>query len=364
MDKAPVPSPRTVGTANRPTMADVAKMAGVSLKTVSRVINKEPNVSPETATKVRQAVEALGFRPNHFARVLIPGQPSKTIGLVIEDLADPFFSGVARGAEEVAHEHSHMLLIASSDGTQARERQLVESLLERRCDGLLLVPSSRGQDYLAGEVQRGTPIVFVDRPPGQSGFDALLIDNYRGAVTAVRHLREHGHSRIAMIGGSRRLFTAAERARGYEYAMQDIRQSGTGYPVLEIDTSDQAEEAADSLLSLAEPPTAIFAASNRASVGVIRALNKTPARLAIVGFGDLELAAHLATPLSVISHDPIEMGRQACRMLFSRLAGDTTPARQIYLPTTLVPRGSGEIHVSQCLATPSDAPHQLETDHE
>src|SRR5579859_8128041 len=160
-----------------PTMLDVALAAGVSLKTVSRVVNNEPRVRPETAARVEAAIEALGFRVNEIARSLRPGQRSATIGLVIEDLANPFYSSVGRAVESVARRHSCMVISGSSDEDPARERELVSRLLQRRVDGLLIVPAGFDHLYLAPDPRLRTPVVFLDRPPGNIAADVVLLDD-------------------------------------------------------------------------------------------------------------------------------------------------------------------------------------------
>src|SRR6266496_1441188 len=151
---------------DRPTMTDVAAAAGVSLKTVSRVVNAEPGVTPETAARVRGAIEQLGFRRNDVARALRRGQRFRMLGLVIEDVANPFYSAIARGAEEVTRERGLLLITGSSDEDPARERELVRLFCERRVDGLLMVPAADDHRYLFPELRVGLHVVFIDRPPG------------------------------------------------------------------------------------------------------------------------------------------------------------------------------------------------------
>src|ERR687895_2527828 len=169
------------GMSERPTMVDVARLAGVSLKTVSRVVNHEAGVRPETESRVRGAVEALGYRANDIARNLRRGRPSATIGLVIEDVRNPFYSGIARAVEEVARRHGYVVITANSDEDPASERTAVGTLLERRVGGLLIVQAGRDHAYLREEVRLGTPVVFMDRPSDSIEGDEILLENVGGA---------------------------------------------------------------------------------------------------------------------------------------------------------------------------------------
>jgi LacI family transcriptional regulator len=331
----------------RPTMRDVAREAGVSLKTVSRVVNGEPGVGADTAARVTAAIEALGYRRNEIARSLRPGQASATVGLVIGDVGNPFYSTIARAVEEVARRYRHLLITASSEDDPEREREVVQALTRHRVDGLLIVPAGGGgeQLYLQAEFRLGTPLVFVDRPPVGVEADTILIDNVGGARLAVEHLLAHGHRRIGVVGDAPSFSTVQERLEGYRQAL-----AAAAIPFDESlvrlsphDTAE-AESVAGALLSGRDHVTAIFATNNRMSIGVLRALRthrRSP--VALVGFDDFELADMLWTPVTVVRHDTAEMGRLAAERLFARLAGDDSPPKRLVLPTVLVPRGSGEI---------------------
>jgi LacI family transcriptional regulator, galactose operon repressor len=327
---------------SRPTMRDVAREAQVSLKTVSRVVNDEGGVRPETAARVAAAITELGFRRNDMARVLRQGQASRTIGLVIEDVANPFYSAITRAAEEVARKRGYLVITGSSDEDPAGERELLRLLCERRVDGLLVVPAGGDHRFLIPELRMGTAAVFMDRPADNLEADTILIDNVGGARRAVGHLLAHGHRRIGMVGDAWTIFTAAERRRGYLDAL-----AAAGVPVdqalLRLGSHDvvAAEAAARALLALPDPPTAIFAGNNRITIGVLRAIRASGGRTALVGFDDFELADVLS--ITVVAHSPAEMGRQAAELLCRRLDGERSPPQRIVLPATLVPRGSGEL---------------------
>jgi len=199
-------------------MNDVAAAAGVGLKTVSRVVNDEPGVAPATALRVREAIAALGFRRNESARLLRQGRTA-TIGLLLEDIADPFFSVLSRAVEEVARRNGSLLFTGSSGADPERERELALAFCARRVDGLLVVPTGTDHRYLLPELAAGTPTVFVDRPARQLTGDAVLTDtvltdNVGGARAGTAHLARHGHRRIAFLGDLPQLHTSAERLRG------------------------------------------------------------------------------------------------------------------------------------------------------
>lgn len=327
----------------RPTMRDVARVAGVSLKTVSRVVNNEPGVRPETTERVTAAIEQLGFRRNDLARSLRPGQSSSTLGLVIGDVGNPFFSAITRAVEEVARENGYLLVAGSSGEDPIHERELVTTLLARRAEGILLVPAAGDQSFLKNEMSLGIPVVFIDRPPGEIEADAVVLENRAGARRGVAQLIDQGHERIGLLADDIEIYTAAERVQGYFDALSDA-----GLPVdaslLQLSCRDveAADAAVRSLVAADNPPTALFAINNWMSLGALRALHGRPEKVAMLGFDDLEFADLLTTPVTIVAHDPHAMGRLAAKVMLARLAGDTSPPKQIVLPTTLVTRGDAE----------------------
>jgi LacI family transcriptional regulator len=325
-------------------MTDVAAAAGVSLKTVSRVVNGEPGVNEATAARVREAIEQLGFRRNYVARALRRGQRFRLLGLVIEDVANPFYGAIARGVEEVTREGGWPVITGSSDENPERERELALLFCERRVDGLLVVPAGDDHHYLLPELQAGLQVVFIDRPPGNIDADAVLLDNAGGARAATEHLLRRGHRRIGMVVDEMAIFTQRERWRGFCDALADAGQTIDDTLVrFGVHDTAAAEEIAGELLSLASPPTAIFAANNRITTGVLRALADHGADVEVVGFDDLELAELLARPPSTVSYDPADLGREAAGLLVGRLEGDVRPPQRVLLPTQLVVRGVEEV---------------------
>ncbi len=329
---------------NRPTMKDVAARAGVGLKTVSRVVNGESGVTPDTERRVQEAIEALGFRRNDSARVLRKGRTA-SIGLVLEDLADPFYGPLSRAVEEVARAHGALLINGSSAEDPDREQELALALCARRVDGLVVIPAGDDHRYLEPEIKAGVATVFVDRPAGRIEADTVLSDNFGGARDGVAHLIAHGHRRIGFIGDQPRIHTAAERLRGYRAAMEDAGLAADDAWV-SLGTTDagRVRTAAEAMLTGPDPVTAIFAGNNRVTVTVVRVLAGLPHPVALVGFDDFELADLLQPGVSVIAQDAAALGRTAAERLFRRLDGaqDVAPER-IELATRLIARGSGEL---------------------
>jgi LacI family transcriptional regulator len=332
------------GRSGQATMRDVALAAGASLKTVSRVVNMEPGVRPEMQQRVEEAIVALGFRRNVVAHSLRTGHRIGSIGLIVADLMNPFYSSVAKAVETVAARHNAVIIIGSSGENAARERELVMNLLHRPVDGLIVVPAGSDHRYMEPERRRGAQVVFLDRGGGNIEADAVVLDNFGGAKEAVEHLILRGHRRVGFIGDSTTVQTAVERLEGYKAALAeadipyDPELVRLGSPAV-----DMAETAAGKLLALDDRATAIFAANNRQCVGVLRAIRASQRLTALVGFDDFELADLLPIPVSVIAYDPAELGRSSAELLFARMGGDTRPPQRIVIPTRLIQRGSGEM---------------------
>jgi LacI family transcriptional regulator len=328
-------------------MKDVASLAGVSLATVSRVVNGRDDVRGDLAARVHDAVGVLGYRRDLTASNLRrTDRVSATLGLIIEDVANPFFSSVHRGVEDVARTQGVLTFAGSSDEDPDRERELAEAFSARGVDGLIIVPCSSDQGYLTRDRDAGTALVFVDRPPRFIDADAVVTDNAGGAREAVAHLIAAGHRRIAFLGDRPSVFTAAERRRGYRDAL--AAAGIPAEPALErvgLVDSAAAEHAARELLLAPEPPSAIFAGQNLITIGTIRALRRLGLQrdVALIGFDDVTLADMVEPGVTVVVQDPYELGRHAAELLFSRLGGFTGESRLIVVPAQLVARGSGEI---------------------
>jgi len=337
------------GTAGRrrPTLRDVASAAGVSPKTVSRVVNKEPGVSPALAGRVEKAVTKLGFRPHPGASTLRRAdRRSGTIALLVENVANPFSAVLLRAVEDVATTHRSVVLAASLDEQPERERELAALFANRRVDGMIIVPASEDQSHLARETAEGTPLVFVDRAARGLSADSVVTTNESGAAEAVRHLASYGHRRIAYLGDRTGILTARDRLAGYRAALR-----GLGIPVDpalvagDLTDTGAADGAATMMLTSKDPPTAFFTAQNLVTIGAIRALRRLGLhrQVAVVGFDDFPLADLLDPAVTVVAQDVATIGRLAARRLFERLDGDTSPHRLELVPTQLVRRGSGEV---------------------
>jgi LacI family transcriptional regulator len=328
-------------------MRDVALQAGVSLKTVSRVVNSEPGVSSALTDRVRSAIDNLGFRPHAGASNLRRADgKTATVGLLLQHVGNPFSSALQRAVEDVAVPRGVMVFSASLDEDPRRERELAHAFITRRADGLIIAPTGVDMRYLASEVRAGTAIVCVDRVAVNLLIDSVVTTNASGSAEGVRHLVAAGHRRIAFLGDRRELFTATERYRGYAEAL-----TSAGLPVdpalvvHDLNDAGMADGAVSTLLTRPEPPTALFTAQNLVTIGAIRALRRLSLaeRVALVGFDDFLLADLLWPGITVVAQDPSAIGRTAAAVLFARLAGETTPATVHVVPTTLIRRGSGEI---------------------
>ena len=328
-------------------MREVAALAGVSLKSVSRVINAEPAVSPELASRVHAAVELLDYRHNRTASSLRRSDGrSAAIGVLLEDVANPFSSTLHREIENVALKRGVLVFAGSSDEDAERERSLIAEFTSRRVDGLIIVPASHDHSYLLSERRAGTAMVFVDRPAAYLDADTVLTDNQGGTRAGIAHLLDRGHRRIGYLGDLETIATAAWRFQGYssELAAQGI-ELDPGLVRLDLRGIESAATAAAELLSVAAPPTAIFAGQNLLTIGAYRALRKLDLhhRVALVGFDDFLLADLLEPGITVVAQDPAALGRTAVELLFRRLDGDRSPSIHAVIPTRLIPRGSGEI---------------------
>ena len=332
----------------RPTLVDVARLAGVSGKTVSRVISGQDNVSPETRERVLAAAQRLRFRPNHLARDLRRGAVSTTVAFVMGDLSNPFYSAVAAGIEHELAEHGLTMLIAATNDDPSREERVVTAMLERQVRSLLIVPIASDQSYLEGERRLGTAVVCIDRPAQNLAADSVVFANRDGAAEAVRSLLVHGHRKIAFVGSSPTLYTHGERLAGYREALGEAGAGGNrAWERTDASDTAAAERAARELLTGPDAPTAVLAGNNRASTGVLRALRSIDRPVAFIGFDDFDLADALG--ITVVAHDPAGMGREAPRLALVRRDDRDGPPTQVVLPTRLVERGSGE------LAPPRDA---------
>ncbi|HXL19420.1 MAG TPA: LacI family DNA-binding transcriptional regulator, partial [Streptosporangiaceae bacterium] len=290
----------------------MAALAGVSLKTVSRVINGTPTVDPALTDQVQRAAALLNYKPNLTASSLRRRDGrSMMIGLMLEDIANPYSSTIYRAAEDVARGLGVGLLAGSLEEDPERERELAAALIVRRVDGLLIAPAGQDHSYLLGEMKMVTPLVFIDRSPRYLAADAVVSDNRAGTAKGVRHLIEHGHRRIAYLGDLSSITTAQERFAGFQDA---LREAGLGLDDRmvrhDLHTIDAATAAATELLTGSSPPTALFSGQNLVTIGTVRALRAAGLqhRTALIGFDDFPLADLLEPGITVIAQDPASIG--------------------------------------------------------
>ena len=329
-----------------PTIADVARESGVGSMTVSRVINGGKLVSPRTAARVRAAIHKLGYEPNEAARVL-KGQSARTVGLIVPDLADPFFSICAHAVQQTAASDGYVTLLLAAERNSESEAKELAMMKSRNIAGVLIVPSNADcvgplQEFRA----RGIPVVMMDRT--FSGLDAgeVTVENNEGAQKAVKHLIEHGHARILCAGYDSQFNSIGQRIEGYEKAMAD---AGLKPQFAVVEEGTAVGPAVLEVLRSTNSPTALFSLNNVSTIQVLQILQKenirVPEEIAIVGFDDFDLAPLLAVPLTAVRQPAAQLGQSATRMLLDWIQQsngmDAQPFRRhVVLPTELVVRRS------------------------
>ena len=329
------------------TVHDVARRAGVSTSTVSHVVNNTRFVSNELRERVLAAMHELDYTPNAAARMLTLKR-SHTIGLIVSDIRNPFFASVARGVEDVAQEHGYTLVLCNSDETAERETACLNALETRAVDGVLLASAGVADEHVARLVRAGFPIVLVDRDLPELGAPAVLLDNEGAAYGAVRHLIARGHRRIAMLSGRAAISTTTERVAGYRRALREAGVEMDDRLVVSGEsTSEGGTIAANAVLDLDEPPSAIFSGNNLMSIGALQAIvNRglvVPDDVALVGFDDFPFpwSDAFRPHLTTIAQPTYELGRRAAEILVQRLKGSSSmPAERVVLDGQLVVRES------------------------
>jgi LacI family transcriptional regulator, galactose operon repressor len=334
-----------------PTLSQVARKAGVGTTTVSRVINGGDRVSPKTLSHVRQVIETLGYMPNQAARIL-KGQRTKTIGLSVPSIADPFFSSCAEAIQAIARANDSLLIVTVTANDSRNELDNLNVLIRHRVDGLIIVPADSQSNALRDLLDRvAMPVVAIDRPIANSSIATVVADNLKGAMTATQHLIDHGYKRIVCLTGESSLYTIGERMNGYRQAVESAHL----LPIFDTSVTDyeSAECAIKSLLDGPNLPDAIFALKNSTTIYAFEALQKfnvaVPQSIALLGFDDFELASTVRPSISVIEQPVEEIGRRAAEILFEQLFDDerragspasSKHAQQIKLNTRLIQRSS------------------------
>ncbi|HSU73874.1 MAG TPA: LacI family DNA-binding transcriptional regulator [Terrabacter sp.] len=327
-------------TGTRPTMADVAAEAHVSVKTVSRVVNHEAGVRPDTAERVKAVIERLGFRRNDGARMVRQGR-TFTIGLVVEDLANPFYSQIGAAVEREARIRQHQLITASAEGSPTRERAVLEALIARRVDGIVVVPAGETPSADPTVEASGTPIVYMDRPVRGAANDTVLSDNQGGVRSAVEHLVAHGHRHIAFLGDDPGFWTARQRRESFVSTHRALGLPGAPRVSMGPHTTTSIRELLAAWAHDSDPTTAVITGNNRVTLAALHAMRDLRVSLAMVGYDDFELAGLLDPPVTVVHQDPAAMGQKAAQQLFSRLLGDESAPQTVVMATRLIVRASG-----------------------
>ncbi len=332
----------TAGAGDRrtPTVSDVATRAGVSRKTVYRALNDEGNVRPDKVERVRRVAAELGFRPDHFARLLRTRGTTSMVGVVTATVGDPFWTGVLQGVEAAIGGGDRFILSASTRDRSDRESEIVAAMVERRVMALIVVPTAVDQSYLGAIVAAGTPVVCVDRPAVGADIDAVVADDRGGVQRGMQLLLERGHRRIAFLGtGS--IYTAGQRVVGYQQALRSAGiDDDDALVYAAIADSTGVDPAVDALLALADPPTAVFAANVNTSVGLLAGLRQRHWMPAIVAFSDFDAARIHDPTVTVVDNDPVELGRRGAELALQRLDGYRGPSRLVCIDTPIIERES------------------------
>ena len=328
---------------------EIAKLAGVSVATVSRVINNADNVSPTTRDHVRKVMEEHNYIPSATARDLSL-QRTKVVAAVVPDLKNPFFYGLIEGITRVAEKNGYQVLIFNTNEDPEREYKVLETIRERNVAGILIsaagVTDKRTGSILTDCRDSGIPVVLVDRfVEGGESLDMVMAENESGSYEAVCELIRQGSDRVAIIAGKKDYSPVYERELGYRRALRDngipVRDD---YIVYGDQMADRSHECMKELMSLPEPPTAVFCGNNMMTLGALRYLferRMAPGRdIAIIGFDDIGILNDVGINLSVVDRSEMEMGRKAMEMLLDRLGGGDSEGTHASVPTKLILRGS------------------------
>ena len=327
------------------TISDVARRAGVSAMTVSRVINNSGYISPETRERVEKAILELGYVPNALARSLRFKQ-TKTLALILTDITNPFFTTLARGVEDAASEQGFSVIFCNTDESESKEAQYLNVVLQKQVDGLLLVPACCSGDSVIFLQERKAPVVVLDRRVSDVRVDIVRGDSEEGAYRLVQYLLNLGHTRIAILSGPPSVSTAIDRVIGYRRALAEAGLDSRAELVYHAQyTQAGGRQMALQALAVTPRPTALFAANNFITSGAFHTVReaglRVPEDISIVSFDDLPTAADMGLSLTVAAQPAYEMGRKATELLLARLAGEgPAEPQEIVLPTEIIVRGS------------------------
>ncbi len=328
------------------TLHDIAEEAGVSVSTVSRVLNKKASqyrISPETEALIKRTAEKLRYRPNHLARGLRL-KKSNTIGLITPDISNPFFACIIKSVQKAAHEQGYSLVVCNTDESQELEVEHANMLYQDRIDGLIAMPVGQQYDHFKEWLEKGRPLVLLDRCFDDFGANSVVVDNYAGSYEAVEHLIQAGHQRIAIIQGLPGTYTSTARLQGYRDALaqhqipvdealivgRDFREEN-GYIEMKL------------LLNLPDRPTAVFATSDLITLGALQAITEDglniPSDISLITFDDFDFAPFLKCPLTAVRQPKEMMGEMAVKLLMEDF-NKKQHAKRVMLKPKLVVRAS------------------------
>lgn len=320
-------------------MVDVAREAGVALRTVSRVVNGDSTVGEALAERVRQAIAVLGYQPDERARQLRSGYTG-TVGAAVRNISD--YHPVLGSAYEAARSVGLIMVAMSTEDDEQREREAVMSMCGRRMDGIIIEPIADNHQYLRPEIDSGLTVVAFDRPATGVDVDTVLTDNRGGIGQAFEHLVHHGHRRIGYIGDDERIYTGHQRAEAFR---DRLRAQGSEVASLVHPGPINSERISAALTSLTDgpdPATAIVTGNASTTIAVIQLLGADYGRTAIVGFDDFPLAGLLRPGLTVVAQDEARIGQAIIDLFCARRADPERPIQTVIVPTVLIARGSGE----------------------
>jgi DNA-binding LacI/PurR family transcriptional regulator len=329
----------------RATIRDVAKTAGVSLSTVSRVLHRHPAVNSDIQQRVLLAIDELDYQPNRSAQRL-RSKMGSVIGLIISDIENPFFTSIVRGVEDVAYANQMTVVLCNTDEDPAKQERYIGVMQEEGVAGLIIAPAhADSYDALQPLRDLGIPTVLLDRDIGDEKSDAVCVDNVAGAYTATQHLITANRKRIAIVNGDTHIKTFADRYQGYRRALIDANIKINKNYIIEVPPKiERSLQATLELLQLKPRPDAIFAGNNLITIGVLKAIKQLklsiPEEIALVGFDDMPWSSELCPPITSVAQPTYELGQEAARLLIRRLRNNDGFHQTITLHTRLIVRES------------------------
>lgn len=340
------------------TLNDIAELAGVSVSTVSRVLNDKAEkyrISAGTEARILEAAKKLNYRPNQIARGLRL-KKTNTVGIIAPDVSNPFFAYIIKRVQNIAHNLGYSVVVCNTDENLEQEVEHVNVLYRNRVDGLIAMPVGQEYDHYAEWFERGHPLVLLDRCFDALDASSVVVDNYAGSSEAVEHLIRHGHRRIAIIQGLPGTYTNNERLRGYR---DELQKHGIPYDASLVVGGDFREEngymETKLLLTSSDPPTAIFATSDLITLGALKAIDEEgleiPADVSLIMFDDFDFAPYLKCPITAVRQPKEMMGEMAVKLLVEELKGERKAGKRVVLKTELIVRSSvAQLRVADAVA--------------